>query len=210
MMAASLTGALATPLVVLGVQLLTGAGVGGYYLAKSVYPLVLVAAVCLGGLMVDFLTEWSGATRAISLGAATLVATLAWIPFGVSAVLTFWPHPQRNVLETEPIATALARYPDGAPPTVDMVVIGTCSKPASDYTTRWLGTIMHSWTPSRDVLVERLGVEGESLADLRDYAAQQPQRSIEVFAREGCPLATEIREAQIPQVTAVHLLPRVS
>ncbi|QGN56715.1 hypothetical protein [Nostocoides sp. HKS02] len=205
---AAMVGALAMPLAVLGVQLVTGAGVGGYYLIKSVYALVLIAIICVGDLVVDLLTEWSGGLpRVVCLAAVALVATLAWLPFGVSAVVTSWPQPDRNVLETEPIAAALARYPDGAPPTVDMVVLGTCSKPASDYTTRWLGTILHSWSPARDVLVERLGVEGETLAGLRDYLAQQPQRSVEVFAREGCPLATQIQDAHLRGVSVIHLMP---
>jgi hypothetical protein len=204
-MVAGGVGGVATILGVAAIQHFTTGEMGGYYLIKSVYAVAVLGSIGAGALVWSLLTSWSGPIRTVSLVLSAAVILVAWLPLVSFSAQTYWRPPSPDIYEARAVQAALREHPNGAPADQDMVVIGTCRLTASDYTTRWLGTVLRSWSHDRDVLANQLGKHGESLAALQAYAAAQPARQIDVFADLGCPLATQIAAQRIPNVTLRYL-----
>lgn len=204
-MVSAAVGGVATILGVAAVQHFTTGDVGGYYLAKSVYAVAILSAVGTGALVWSMLSSWSGPVRLASLVLTACLVLVACLPLMSFSVQTYWRAPSRDIYEAGAVTAALRDYPNGAPADRDVVVLGVCRPTASDYTTRWLGTVLRTWTSDRDALVARLGTQGESLAALQTYAAAQSARRIDVFADPACPLAHQIEGARIPNVTLRYL-----
>lgn len=204
---AALVGALGTLVAVPLVQALSGQRVGGYYVQKTVYALVLLLMVASVAGLSWWLARTSGLRRVLGAVTAGVLLFVAWAPLGSFAVQTYWRQPGATIYDGRPVAAALARFPDGAPSDLDMVVLGTCRPTASDYTTRWLGTILRSWSVDRNRYVGDIAVRGENLEALQVYASAQRGRTIEVYTHRGCPLGEQIAAAAIPNVRVVALTP---
>ena len=206
-MGAAVVGSLLTMAAIVAIQVHNGGSVGTYYFVKSVYALVILGAVLSAALLAHLVAGTRGPVRVGALTGIGLVLLLAWAPLGSVAVQTYWYSPTSDIYDPRPVQEALARYPAGAPQDVDMLVLGTCRTTASNYTSRWLGTVLRSWTPARDAFVDDIGHRGENLEALRTYAAAEPGRTLEVFTGAGCPLGDEVARAGIPTVRVVELPP---
>jgi hypothetical protein len=202
-LAAVLAGLLTTGLVA-AAQWRNGHGLGGYYLQKTVYLTTLIGFSLVAAVACRVLSATMQRHRPVALAGAAMTMLAMWAPLASPWAITHWTNNDPNLLEMRAVRASLAARSESAIVRSDIVALGTCNDTTSDYTTRWTGTLLRSWSPAREQLVTRLGVEGESLAALRDYALSDDQRTIQVYARSGCPLTTQIQEAALPNVR-VHV-----
>jgi hypothetical protein len=192
-------GALLTTALVAAAQWRNGHGLGGYYLQKTVYLTTLIGFVLAAAILCHIISSRHLPHRPALLTVAVLALLIMCAPLSTPWAVTHWLNHDPNALDMRAVNAAL-KADDGPSAEHDIVVLGSCNNTTSDYTTRWTGTMLRSWSPARDRLVAQLGVEGESVEALREYAASDERRIIDVFAKEACPLTSEIRSAALTNV----------
>jgi hypothetical protein len=200
----AVAGALLTTVLVGGAQLHNGRGLGGYYLQKTVYLTTLIGFVLVAAVLSRLVTGSNQRHRPVIVAGASATMLMMWAPLATPWAVTHWTNQDPNLLDMRAVQASLSQEVNGSTTGSDIIVLGSCNNTTSDYTTRWTGTLLRSWTPSREQLVNRLGTEGESLAALREYARNEAQRRIDLYANPACPLATEIRNAKLPNVV-IHV-----
>jgi len=173
-----------------------------YYFYKSAYLVVLLAAILAGafaGLVAGRPLRPGPLTRT----AAVCVVLLAWLPLAPLAFLHFTlTEPPR--VSRSAVAEALHGQAIHGSARQDIVVMHPCRSRDVDYSSRWIGTLLKSWTHPREVFVSReeqlrpSPTYGERFDMLREYAATR--EGVTVYVARGCPLLRTIMDAQVPRL----------
>lgn len=180
-----------------------------YYFYKAAYTVAALAAVLGSAGAAAFIGNGGLRVAPLRVMAAMAVALLAFLPLGPWAVVHI------GMLEPEHVdsrAVAAALRAARASVKEDVIVLNAC-RTRVDYTSRWTGTILGTWTASRIKFVEdeqalesHLGPERR--VDLvRSYIESAPRLPIVAYMKQGCPFGQTLdasKETNLRLVEQAH------